>query len=635
MKRFPVIVSVTLAWLSLVGDVCAQSPSRSDGHLKDLSLEELMDIDVTGVLRRNEPLFDSAAAVDVIYADEIRRSGAATLTDLLRMGAGLFVAQRDGRTWAVSARGFNTSGNKLLVLIDGRSIYTPLFSGVFWDVQDLVLDDIERIEIIRGPGATLWGANAVNGVINIVTKPAARTMEGLAQVAGGNEQRALGLVRYGDELGRSAHYRLYAKYRTLDALAAADGAEAGDPFRSAQIGGRLDWNLSPRSRFTLSSDGYVAEAGLAGQPDLDLHGANVIGRWTTEFENAGHLQVQAYYDRTYRLFPDLFEESRGTWDLDVQYRLPARGRHGLLVGGSYRVSRDETTPTPVIRFDPPSRSTPLFGLFVQDEIAIVPKRVGVLVGARLEKNDFSGFELQPTARVRWKPRKNQMVWAAVSRAVRLPTRLESDAVIVDPVGQVTLRGSDAFEAETLVAFEAGYRAQPHPRLALDFTAFGNRYDRLRSLEPQPDGSFLLDNLLRGRTSGIETQVNVRPAAWMLWDAAFTAFSKRLTPRPQSRDVLRGVTEENDPEAWFKLRGAIDLPRDVALHVFLRSIGALPNPPVPAYTELDLRVSWSMTRDLSLAVAGRNLLHDRHPEFGSPVLRSEIERSIAVQASLVF
>lgn len=637
MKRRVLVLAVSAVVLCLPGPgvARAQSLSISDAPLRDLTLEELMDIDVAGVLRRSEPLFGAPAAIDVIYADEIRRSGAATLADLLRLGAGLFVARQNGRTWAISARGFNTSGNKLLVLVDGRSIYTPLFSGVFWDVQDLVLNDIERVEIIRGPGATLWGANAVNGVINIVTKPAARTMDGLAQVAVGNEQRATAFVRYGDALGPSAHYRLYAKYRTLDALATAEGLSAGDPLRNGQIGGRLDWTISPRSRLTLSGDGYLAEAGLSGQPNLDLNGFNLLGRWTTRFERDSELQIQGYYDRTYRLIPGLFEEHRGTWDLDVQYRLPRHGRHMVLVGGGARVSRDETTPTAVIRFDPPSRSAPLYGLFVQDEIRIRPERLDILVGARLEKNDFSGFELQPTARVRWRPLDHHLAWAAVSRAVRMPTRLESDAELTDPVQNVTLRGSPDFSAESLVAYEGGYRVQPHPRFALDVSLFHNRYDRLRSLEPQPDGSLRVDNLLRGRTNGVELQLNVRPAPWMHWDAAVTAFDKEFERGPESRDAQQGVTEGNDPGAMFQLRGAIDLPRDVALHAFLRHIGSLPDPAVPAYTELDLRVAWPVTPDLRLSVAGRNLLHDRHPEFGAPAARSEVEREIVAQATLVF
>jgi len=630
-----VLVSIALGAVAGGTHARAQSLSISDAPLRDLTLEELMDIDVAGVLRRSEPLFGAPAAVDVIYADEIRRSGAETLADLLRLGAGLFVARQNGRTWAISARGFNTSGNKLLVLVDGRSIYTPLFSGVFWDVQDLVLNDIERIEIIRGPGATLWGANAVNGVINIVTKPAAQTIDGLAQVAAGTEQRATALMRFGDALGPAAHYRLYAKYRTLDALATAEGLSAGDPLRSGQIGGRLDWTVSPRSRLTVSGDGYVGEAGLPGQPDLDLNGFNLLGRWTTRFERDSELQIQGYYDHTYRLIPELFEEQRGTWDLDVQYRLPRHGRHLVLVGGGARVSRDDTTPTSVVRFNPRSRSAPLYGLFVQDEIAIRPERLDLLVGVRVEKNDFSGFELQPTARVRWKPLEHHLAWAAISRAVRMPTRLESDVQLTDPAQNVTLRGSPDFSAESLVAYEGGYRVQPHPRLAVDVSLFHNRYDRLRSLEPQADGSLRIDNLLRGHTNGVEVQLNVRPLPWMHWDAAFTAFTKELEPRPGSRDPQLGVTEGNDPGAMFQLRGAIDLPRDVELHAFLRSVGSLPDPAVPAYTELDLRAAWLVTPDLRLSLTGRNLLHGRHPEFGAPAVRSEVERGIAVQATLVF
>ena len=307
-----------------------------------------MEVDVTSVSRRTEPISEAPAAVDVITGDQIRRSGVTTLAEVLRLATGLEVARVDGTTWAISARGFNgTASNKLLVLMDGRSVYTPLFSGVFWDVQDTFLADVDRIEVIRGPGATLWGANAVNGVINIITRPASRTQGGRIEVASGNQERGFAAIRYGDELGRSAHYRAYTKFNYQDAQLTQSGASAGDPLRRVQLGGRVDWTVSPKTQIAVIGDGNAGSMGRVDRPATDVHTANILARIRHETAPGAELQVQAYYDRTFRSTPGSFEEDRGTWDLDVQYRTPVNGRHMLLAGGGYRLSRDRTSVPPL------------------------------------------------------------------------------------------------------------------------------------------------------------------------------------------------------------------------------------------------------------------------------------------------
>jgi iron complex outermembrane recepter protein len=622
----------------------APAAGQDATELKRLALEDLMEVDVTSVSRRTEPISEAPAAVDVITGDQIRRSGATTLAEVLRLATGLEVARVDGTTWAISARGFNgTASNKLLVLMDGRSVYTPLFSGVFWDVQDTFLADVDRIEVIRGPGATLWGANAVNGVINIITRPASRTQGGRIEVASGNQERGFAAMRYGDELGRSAHYRAYAKFNNQDPQLTQSGASAGDPLRRVQLGGRIDWAVSPKTQIAVIGDGNAGSMGRVDRPTTDVHDANILARIRHETARGAELQLQAYYDRTFRSTPGSFEEDRGTWDLDVQYRTRVNGRHMLLAGGGYRLSRDRTSVPPMpggavgaaAVFAPASRQAALLAGFAQDEITVIPKRVTLTVGARGEHNEFSGFEFQPTVRARWIPKPRNILWGAVSRAVRTPTRLDVDIRLVLPDGRVSLiGGGDQFRAESVVAYELGYRVQPHPLVSVDIAAYHNDYDHLRSQEP--GAPIVLANGLRGRTNGLESEITVRPTGWMRWQASWTLFDKHLELRPESADLTGGVAEGNDPGHQLGLRTAINLPHHAELEGFLRRIAALPTPAVPAYTELDLRASWALTDDFEIALVGRNLLHESHPEFGlAGPRRVEIQRSLYARARVSF
>jgi iron complex outermembrane receptor protein len=637
--------------LLLAAAASAQPPAQEGktpaSQLKDLTLEQLMDIDVTSVSRRSEPVSGAAAAVTVITAEDIRRSGATNLPDVLRLAVSLEVAQSNGNTWAISSRGFNTTtANKLLVLIDGRSVYTPLYSGVFWDAQDVMLEDVDRIEIIRGPGAALWGANAVNGVINIVTKSSRDTQGTLVTLGGGNQEEAFTSFRQGGRLGADTTYRVYGKYSYLGALDLADGDSAQDPLRRGQAGFRLDRAADASDAgagaFTLQGDAYH---GLAGQTvvirsDTALDGANLLGRWShDESPNAGS-DLQVYYDYTHRDIPDWFEEHRHTLDVDYQQRLPSGPRQEVVWGGGYRVTSDEVVNSAGVAFLPDHRTESLFSAFAQDEITLRP-HLRLTLGTKLEHNDWTGFELQPSVRFAWVPDDRRTLWGAVSRAVRTPTRYDEDIVFYTAQGMPLLEGTGAFVSEDLLAYELGYRAQVRQGLVIDIATYYNVYDHLRSFQPATGTPtaplpYVFTNQLNADTWGLELRTSLQAASWWRLHVGYAYYNEDLTLDPGSLDPTGGKAEGNDPPSRFLLRSQMDLPRSVELDGTLRYVARLPSPVVPAYTELDLRLGWKATSSLELSLVGQNLLHARHPEFGpdSP-LREEVQRSLFGKATWRF
>jgi iron complex outermembrane receptor protein len=625
-------VVLLLVFLLPAAAIAASAPS----DLKKLSIEELMEIDVTSVSKRSERLSQAAAAVIVITQDEIRRSGATSLPEALRLVNSLHVARQTQRAWAVSARGFNlTTANKMLVLIDGRSVYTPLFSGVFWDVQDTLLEDVERIEVIRGAGATLWGANAVNGVINIITKTAADTQGGLVTAGAGDEERGFGGVRWGGSFGggtgeKSGQYRVYGKYFDRDPMVLADDSSARDDMQMTQGGFRADWKNSAADSFTVQGDAYGGTVGETTRDDTDLDGGNLLGRWSRTTSERSGLDLQVYWDRTHRRIPDLFEEHLDILDLDFQHRLPLAERHDLVWGFGYRWHRDEVGNSPVIGFFPPRRSFGLASAFAQDEISLLGDRLDVTVGTKVEHNESTGLEVQPSLRAAWKPNDRHTVWGAVSRAVRTPTRIDEDVIAFGPGGIHLAEGSRDFESEELLAWELGYRIQPNPELLFDVAAFYNVYDHLRSQEPPPNAPIplVLLNKLNAETWGAELRMNAQPRQGFRLQAAYARLEKRFSLDPGSRDPLGGSGEGNDPEDRFSFRSSLDLPSNLELDAALRYVGSLPQPRVDDYTELDVRLGWRALEALELSLAGRNLLHSSHEEFGpaSP-LREEVERSV--------
>ncbi|HYO16684.1 MAG TPA: TonB-dependent receptor [Thermoanaerobaculia bacterium] len=636
MSSFRAAVALLVLLAVLASRAHAQDEAEiASSDLKNLSIEELMEIDVTSVSRRSERLVEAAAAITVLTNDEIRRSGATSLPEALRLANGLHVARFDSRTWAISARGFNIStANKMLVLIDGRSVYTPLFSGVFWDVQDVLLDDIERIEIIRGPGATLWGANAVNGVINIITRSARDTQGGLVTLGTGTEDRGLAAARYGGVLGERTSYRGYAKYHYIDALALSRGGSAEDPLRRAQGGFRVDSQISDRDALTFQGDVYEGVIGELTRSDTDVDGGNLLGHWTRQLSGESALELQVYWDRTHRRVPGQFEEDRDTLDLDFQHRLPLGTRHDLVWGLGYRVSRDDIVNAPLITWVPDSDTQELFSAFAQDEISLMGDRLRLTLGSKLEANESTGLEVQPSVRAAWTPDSRQTLWGAISRAVRTPTRIDEDVRFLLPNGSVLIQGSRDFESEDLLAYELGYRYQPASGLSLDLATFYNVYDDLRTQEPPASGApfpITLGNNLNAETWGIELRSNFRVTPWWRGHAAYAWFRKDFSFDPGSRDPTGGTAEGNDPEHRFLLRSSIDLPRNLELDAWLRYVDSLPQPFIPAYTELDLRFGWRVNDRLDLSLVGQNLLHERHPEFFTTIPK-EVQRGVYGKAT---
>ena len=638
-----------------VGAVMEQRSLAVD--LARLSLEDLGQIMVTSVSRKSESLSTAAAAVYVITQEELRRSGVTLLPEALRLVPGLQVARANARQWGISARGFNeTFSNKLLVLMDGRSIYTPLFSGVFWEETDTVLEDIDRIEVIRGPGAALWGANAVNGVINIITKSAQETQGTLISGGGGMEERGFGTVRHGGQLGTNAHYRIYGKYSHRDEFTRTDGGGADDSWWMAQSGFRVDWAPTAANRLTLQGDFYSGDIG--GQyylqsldpPSLvlqsrrsEVEGANLLGRWTHKFSPFSDVSAQAYFDRTDREF-GVAREIRDTIDFDAQHHFQAGDRHEFVWGGGYRYSADNITESPDFRMLDPNDRVQLLSVFAQDQIALAPERLHLTLGTKVEHHEFTGFEVQPSGRLGWTPSERHTLWGAVSRAVRTPSRGERDFRVFGdarpylgplpvPVVNPGLGNRDLV-SEELLAYEIGYRIQLHPRLALDGAAFFNDYDNLRSITslplevratPSPPSSPYLflpltfGNDLEGATYGFEFSATWQPLdAWRL-----RANYSFLRTELQASGLVPSVTVDaggNSPRHQIGLWSRADLGRHVEWDLGLRYVDDLEALllRIPAYTELETRLAWRPNPNWELAVVGKNLLHDHHPEF-NPVI----------------
>jgi iron complex outermembrane receptor protein len=608
-------------------------PSQSQlPALKQLTLEELLDVDVTLPLRRPERAVESAAAVSVMTSEDIWRSGAVVLPEVLRAAPGLFVARFTNTAWVISSRGFaSTAANKLLVMMDGRSVYSPLFSGVFWEQLDYPLADLDRIEVVRGPGASLWGSNAVNGVINIISKSAAQTQGTLVTGGTGAEEHGFLSARHGGRVG-SGHYRVFGKVVARDDMHLADGSAADDWQRKGQFGTRLDFG-SEAHGLMLQAEVFGSRSGLAGRDDLEASGGHALGRWKRDLGAGQHLQVQLYYDRTSRLVPLQFQEVRNTIDVELEHRLPIVGRNILSWGAGYRVSRDDTTPTVLLFFDPEDRTTDLLSVFAQDEVTL-HEDVVVTAGARFEHNDYTGLEVQPTARVRWMPDSTQTVWSSIARAVRLPTRLDTD-VRVTAGGRIVIAGNPAFGSEEVTALEAGYRVAPLEVVAADLSVFRNRYDSLRSQEPGLP--ITVGNGLNATSSGVELTVQLQPLDWVRLTAAYARLAKTLSLDASSRDPSGGAGEAVDPKHQWFVQARLDLPGRIEFDTHVRHVSALPHPGTPAYTEANLRAAWRPSPRIELSIVGRDLLKAQHVEFVSPTSprRSALERAVFTRISVAF
>jgi iron complex outermembrane receptor protein len=649
------LVFLGVATFFLLTAISARAESDlSPSALKQLSMEELMDLEVTSVSKRAEKLSETASAIQVVTGMDIRRSGASSIPEALRLADNLHVAQKGSHAWAISARGFNTdSANKLLVLMDGRSVYTPLFSGVFWDVQDYLLEDIDRIEVISGPGGTLWGANAVNGVINIISKSAKETQGLYLEGGGGTELRGFGGVRYGGTLASNIYLRVYGKYFDRDSAAFPNGDDANDDWNMGRVGFRLDAESESPNRLTLQGDFYQGEENISTGGTADVRGGNLLGRWTHVFSDASDLSFQFYYDYTLLDLPvpanafapaGRLEDELDTYDFDLQHRIRAGERHQFIWGLGYRFTRDVVENAPALAFLPATLEHHLFSGFLQDEIALVRDRLKFTLGTKLEHNDYTGWEYEPNARLAWTPTERQTIWTAISRAIRAPSRVDRDIRLPTPgaaplVENLLIGGAD-FESEKVIAYELGYRTQLGSKATASIATFYNDYDDVRSTSPSPPPAFaglplFYQNNLEGHSYGVELSTSYQMFPWWRLRGGYTLVKTDLRVKSGQTDFNNALNETADPEHQFSVRTSMDLTKKVELDLRLRWVDSFvfnnvgtPDT-VPSYFELDVRLAWYPTENLELSIVGQNLLNDQHLEYviASPNPRTEVERGI--------
>jgi len=621
-----------LVTVCFAGGVEAQQPDSAAQaeSLKALSIEQLMNVEVTSVSKRPERLARVASAIQVITQQDIRRSGASSLPEALRLATNLQVAQIDSRQWAISARGLNsTAANKLLVLIDGRTVYTPLFSGVFWDVQDVPVAEIDRIEVISGPGATLWGANAVNGVINVITKKAKDTQGLLVSGGGGSELRGFGTAQYGGALGQNVHYRAYGSGFTRESTLLPSGIDATDDWHFEQGGLRMDWDASEASRVTLQGDYYDGRSSQPGAADIALSGGNLAAKWSRTISATSDLRAQLYYDHTHRNIPGTFGEDLDTYDVDLQHHAHLGTVHDVVWGLGYLLINDRVASSAALAFLPAHVTREWFTGFVQDEIALVPDRIHLTLGTKIEHNDYTGVEVQPSGRVNWAVSDVGTLWAAVSRALRTPSRIDREFFAPAPPNDTILVGGPGFHSEEELAYEVGYRHQRGP-VALSVATFYNRYYGLRSLEQvNPPKAFpiVIGNGQDAESYGAELTVDYRVSDRWRLVAGYTELRIHVWALPTSTDASRGSAENHTPDRQFSVRSSADLPGHLSLDGTVRYVGDIVNQQVPAYGELDVRLGWQPVPRLEVSVVGQNLLHDHHVEFGAPGARSDIKRGV--------
>ena len=601
----------------------AQAQSQPRGDLADLSLEELSNLAVTSVSGRAEKLSGAAASIFVITGDDIRRAGATSLPEALRLAPNLQVARVDSARYAISARGFNgTVANKLLVLIDGRTVYTPLFSGVFWDAQDVMLEDVERIEVISGPGATLWGANAVNGVINVITQPAQAT-QGAQLGGGGGNLESGGAFRHGGALGADGHFRVYGMYFDRENTERADGSAVRDGWHKGQVGFRADWGGAGQG-FTLQGDAYAGTLDQSQPGKASIDGMNLLGRWNQRLAGGSDLRLQAYWDRTERDIPGTFGEVLDIIDVEVQHGITPAAAHRVLWGGGYRHGRDRVRNSAALAFLPADKDLDWANVFVQDQIAL-GATLELTAGLKFESNEYTGWEHLPSLRMAWKPAADKLLWTALSRAVRAPSRLDRELFAPGNPPFTQLAGGPNFRSEISNVFEIGYRAQPSEALSYSITGFYHDHDHLRSLEPAPGGGFALGNLMEGTTQGIEAWGSYQMArTWRLSGGA-VFLDQDLKRKPDSLDPTGPSALGNDPEYQWMLRSSHNLAPRQELDLMLRRVGGLPQPSVPAYLAVDVRYGWRARRDLEVSLTVQNLSDSSHPESGAAPARSEFAR----------
>ncbi len=633
-----------------------------------MNLRQLINMKITSVSRKEEKYFDASAAVYVITNEDIRRSGATTVMDALRMAPGLEVANFSSNQWAISSRGFNEIfANKLLVLIDGRSIYSMVFSGVNWGNHDIMTEDIDRIEIVRGPGASVWGANAVNGVINIITKSSQKTQNSFVAGGVGNLERGFSTFRYGGRSENGIAYRVFGKYTNKNENKDINGNDAFDDWEVARGGFRFDWDKSSKDTFTLQGDYYSGRLGfktgdtlntitppttLNSEIDNDIQGANILGRWTRSWPDRSKSILQVYYDLEDRR-PGSFNSIVNTFDVDLQHEFHWGDRNHIVIGGEVRTIADNFENSLTIQVLPDNRVYTNGSAFVQDTIDLIPNRLSLTLGSKFEITAFTGFEIEPNARLAWAPNRRHRLWAAVSRAVNLPDRLDKGGRIrLTPIDAGNGTGIDVSifpnpneESEELLAYEAGYRVRPKDNLLFDFTAYFNKYDKLFDtttgsffVETDPAPAHLVlpviaNNERDSQVYGFEAAAQWEPTDFWKLKGSFTWLNVNLFPNDDN-------AEDNDPDVQWNLRSFLDLPHNFEFDTMVYYVGSLPNQNVPSYTRLDLRLGWLPDPSLELSLMAQNIQDSQHPESerGKDVTlatSTEVPRSFYGKAKWLF
>ncbi|MGA3398443.1 MAG: TonB-dependent receptor [Acetobacteraceae bacterium] len=594
----------------------AQAQSVED--LQTMSIDQLANLSVTSVSRRPEQLSDAAAAIYVITAEDIRRSGYVRLADVLRLAPNLEVAQQSGQIYAISARGFNSEvdANKLLVMVDGRSIYSPIHSETFWDQLQVPLDDIERIEVISGPGGTQWGANAVNGVINIITKKSSDTQGGLVDAKIGPVDQN-GLVQYGGKLGADGTYRVYGQGLGVGPSVHPGGASADDGWHGGQTGFRTDWQgdvdtIMVEGDFYRNND--AADNGRQ-------YGGDLVARWNHKLNDGSNVAVQTSYDQEQRYVIG-GSDYDANYDLQAQHTFTA-GRNLIVWGGEFQATEDKLVESsPVAQFVPGSRLIDIGDVFGQDTIALT-ETLKLTLGTKLQYSSYTGFDYLPSIRLGWKLSDTNFLWAAISRAVRTPSRLDRD--LEEPH---FLALAPDFESEKLVAYEVGYRGQPTPQSSVSVSLYWNQYSDLRTVDYIPNSAtpYQLGNDEAGNTYGIEAWGDWRLLPWWKLSAGVNLMHKDLHIVPGV--VARDYSSGDDPGYQFSFRSSMDLAHNVEFDFGIQVVDRLPDPTVEGYIQANARIAWHVTPAIELSLSGNNLLAAYHVETVEPgVAPLEIQRSI--------
>lgn len=645
--------------------------AKDDVDYFSLSAEQLFSATVISATKTEETWRDTPAAVYVLSNEDIMRSGATSIPEALRMVPGVQVARTGTAGWAISVRGFNgTLSNKLLVLIDGREVYDPLFSGVYWDIQDTLLEDVERIEVVRGPGGALWGSNAVNGVINVITKKAKDTQGNMASLTAGNQERSIVSGRHGGKLNlENGYYRIYAKTRYSNEERAITGGDARGEWRTERGGFRMDWDKGSNDSFNLQGEIYHSETEQNGRiPNLnapyvpipmdsetDAQGGHVIGNWEHSISDSERMLFKTYLNYSTRDQLAL-EDRRLTFDADLQYQFPAGERHELVVGGKYRLSGDKLTPTRSVTFDDKERTDNTFSAFIQDKIALVPEKWYLTLGSKFEHNNYSGFEVQPNARLQWHPSADKMVWTSVSRAVRIPSRFEHDINILASVTPPQTPGglpstfeflaSPGLDSEELIAYELGYRHELTPTLMLDVATFYNDYDKLTTFEIDPVSFthrpgyaallIMATNETSGASYGGEIALNWRARKNLNLSTAYSYLQMDLEGPSTAQAVSVEGTEEESPNHQFNVRSQWDMTKELRLDsafYYVSSLGG--SQLVNDYTRFDMSLGWRINDQVQFNLVGRNLLDDAHREFLSPASLNAVEIRRSIYGNIVW